>query len=154
MDDDVWAFIDRVGTAWERSNFRNGQQPVYRVRWNQDDAFFEYATPGGRRNNTHYHIFWRHGHCRYQLTNEGRHNPVANVNVDTIFEGRFNGDTYNVREWVNFFADGLNQCMNGELNGYFTGGGKKSKRSLKNRSKRLATHRKKTHATKRRWHNS
>jgi len=146
---DFWAFTEEVGDAWNQSNYRNGQPPVYRVREREDDAFFEYATPGGGRNNTHYHIFRRHGHCRYQLTNQGRHNPVANVNVDTIFEGRFNGNRYNVHQWVNFFADGLDQCMNGQLNGYFNGGGKKGKRSLKNRSKRSATHRKKN-ATKRR----
>ena len=151
MNDDVWEFIEMVGAAWGQSRFRNGQPPVYRVRWYEDDAFFEYATPDGDRNNTHYHIFRRGNRCRYQLTCERRHNNAANG--DPVYEGNFNGQRFTVNDWVNNFADGLDRCMRGVLNANFNGGGKKGKRSLKNRSrknKRSATHHKKKHVTKRR----
>jgi hypothetical protein len=150
MNDDDWAFIDMVGAAWEQSGLRAGQQPVYRYRWTEDDAFFEYATPDGDRNTSHYHIFGRgrNHRCRYQLTCERRHNNAANG--DPLYEGNFNGQRFTVNDWVNNFANGLDRCMRGDLNANFNGGGKKGKRSLKNRSKRSATHRKKKHATKRR----
>jgi hypothetical protein len=140
-------FIDEVVEEWEQSPLRNGQMPVYR-----NNAFFEYDNYG-RRNPTHYHIFRRrHGNryqLGYQLTHLGRHNVEANG--DEIYEGPFNNH-YTAQEWVDFFANNLDQCMNGDFDENFNlnGGGKKGKRTLKNRSKRSATHRKKKHATRRR----
>jgi hypothetical protein len=92
------------------------------------------------------HHFSRRNRCRYQLTYEGRHNTAANGNE--LYEGYFNRQR-TVNEWVNYFADGLDQCMNGNLNANFDGGGKKGKKSLKKRRNRKTTHRKKN-ATKRR----
>jgi hypothetical protein len=136
-------FIDVVGEEWRQSPLRNGEVPVYRRR-----AFFEYENNGGR-NPTHYHIFMRHGNNRYQLTHLGQHNVEANG--DEIYEGPFDNQ-YTAQEWVDFFANNLDRCMNGDFDENFNlnGGGKKGKRTLKNRSKRSATHRKKKHATRRR----
>jgi hypothetical protein len=70
-------------------------------------------------------------------------------NGNELYEGDFNRQR-TVNDWVIFFANGLDQCMNGNLNVNFDGGGKKGKKSLKKRRRnRKTTHRKKN-ATKRR----
>ena len=137
-------FTDQVGAAWQRLNHVYGQYPTYRWRDTHNDAFFGY----GGSDTTHYHVFFSRdeGQPFYQVKCNNVRGQI--YNAPDVYRGAFN-NSYSANAWAQFFEDGLRQCMNGELRLI---GGKKGKRSLKNRSrknKRSATHRKKN-ATKRR----
>ena len=137
------SFTDQVGQAWRRRYHGNGQYPTYRWRNNNNDAFFGYD----HNDETHYHVYFSRADNQpwYQVKCNNSHGHI--YRAPAVYNGPFNED-YDANAWAQFFEDGLRQCRNGEL--YV--GGKKGKRSLKNRSrknKRSATHRKKN-ATKRR----
>jgi hypothetical protein len=133
-------FTDAVGTQWQALGPVNGEHPTYEWRDAHNDAFFGY----GNSVITHYHVYFSRVENQpwYQVKcNDARghiHRPPVEYN------GAFNNH-YNANEWAQFFEDGLRKCRNNEL---ILIGGKKGKRSLKNRSKRSATRRKKKHATK------
>ena len=137
-------FTDQVGEAWQRRHHVNGQYPTYRWRDAHNDAFFGY----GNSDVTHYHVYFSRNDNQpwYQVKCNNVRGQI--YRGPEVYNGAFNDD-FDANAWARFFEDGLRQCRNDQLHLI---GGKKGKRSLKNRSrknKRSATHRKKN-ATKRR----
>ena len=148
-------FTDAVGTEWKQLAPVSGYYPIYRWRDGSGDAMFgysRYSTDVNPSTNTHYHVFFSTYYNRpwYQIKCNTHHGDVLNQEHECRVEnGPFDQGKKTPTEWAQFFANGLAECYSGSLRI----GGKKGKRSLKNRSRKnkcSATQRKKKHTTKRR----
>lgn len=149
------SFTGAVGTEWRVSAPVSGYYPIYLWRDEYGDAMFGYSrNPTGvnPNSNTHYHVFFSAYYNRpwYQIKCNTHHGNALNSNhVCRVDNGPFDRTQKTPTEWAQFFANGLAECYSGSLRI----GGKKGKRSLKNRSRKnkcSATQRKKKHTTKRR----